>query len=169
MTFGFHCTACGQVHEGIPTFGATAPLAYYSVPEAQRSELCKLDSDTCIVDDEFFFIRGCIEIPVHGQSEPLVWGQWVLLNEKDFKEWLGARDQPKRSHLGPYPGLLDIAVRAYPEAMDFKTRVHLRDNGVRPYIELEPTNHPMALEQREGITTERVAEIYRIMIHGSAA
>jgi hypothetical protein len=53
--------------------------------------------------------------------------------------------------------------------MNFKTRVHLRDNGVRPYIELEPTNHPLAVEQREGIAVERVAAIYASMAHGDAS
>lgn len=28
-----------------------------------------------------------------------------------------------------------------------------------PYIELEPTEHPLAMEQREGITMERVKQI----------
>lgn len=46
---------------------------------------------------------------------------------------------------------------------NLKTRVHLRDNGVRPYIELEPTNHPLAVEQRPGIAVERVAEFMPIM------
>ena len=37
--------------------------------------------------------------------------------------------------------------------------VHLRADGIRPYIELEPTDHPLAVEFREGITMERVQEI----------
>jgi hypothetical protein len=31
---------------------------------------------------------------------------------------------------------------------------------------LEPTDHPLALEQRNGISVDRVAEIYAIMMHG---
>jgi hypothetical protein len=33
-------------------------------------------------------------------------------------------------------------------------------------IELEPTDHPLALEQRNGISPDRVAELYAIMMHG---
>ena len=45
--------------------------------------------------------------------------------------------------------------------------VHLRDDGVRPYIELEPTDHPLAVEQRSnGITVDRVAEILAYYEHG---
>jgi len=45
--------------------------------------------------------------------------------------------------------------------------VHTHPVGVRPEIELEPTEHPLAVEQREGITWERVDEIAAIMLHSS--
>jgi hypothetical protein len=51
--------------------------------------------------------------------------------------------------------------------MDLKTRVHLRDDGLRPWIELEPTDHQLALEQRNAVSIDRVAEIYSIMVHGA--
>jgi hypothetical protein len=47
----------------------------------------------------------------------------------------------------------------YPETLGLKTFVRQRGIGVRPYIELEPTDHPLAVEQREGITKERLGEI----------
>jgi hypothetical protein len=33
-------------------------------------------------------------------------------------------------------------------------------------IELEPTNHPLALEQRSGITEARLIEIAELVRHG---
>jgi hypothetical protein len=68
--------------------------------------------------------------------------------------------------VGPFFGWLNASLKPYPETTDLKTRVHLRDNGLRPWIELEPTNHPLALEQRNGISVDRVAEIHAIMMHG---
>jgi hypothetical protein len=40
------------------------------------------------------------------------------------------------------------------------TQVHLRGGNLRPRIELEPTDHPLAVEQREGISFARVEEIF---------
>ena len=54
-----------------------------------------------------------------------------------------------------------------PSTENLKTRVHLRDDGVRPYIELEPTNHPLAIAQRNGITVDRIAEIHARHVHGT--
>jgi hypothetical protein len=39
------------------------------------------------------------------------------------------------------------------------TRVHLRAPPTAPYVELEPTERPLAIEQRQGVTIERVIEI----------
>jgi hypothetical protein len=43
--------------------------------------------------------------------------------------------------------------------MGLKTKVLLRNSGRRPSIKLEPTNHPLAQEQRLGIPLQRVEEI----------
>jgi hypothetical protein len=56
---------------------------------------------------------------------------------------------------------------SYPDTISLKTTGHIRDKGIRPYIELQPTHHPLAIEQRNGITVERVAELYSLMIHST--
>jgi hypothetical protein len=33
-----------------------------------------------------------------------------------------------------------------------------------PYVELEPTDHPLAIEQREGVTLARVVEIAEALL-----
>jgi hypothetical protein len=52
----------------MPGFEADAPLSYYAIPEAERALRCELGSDDCVIDRAFFFVRGCLEIPVarHG-------------------------------------------------------------------------------------------------------
>jgi hypothetical protein len=149
----------------MPSFGYDKPLSYYEVPEGERKARCDCGSDECVIDGKWFFVRGCIEIPVHGEAEPFVWGAWVSLSEESFKQWLACFDQEKRSHIGPFFGWLNAWLKPYPDTMNLKARVHLRDNGIRPYIELEPTAHPLAIEQHEGISKERVAELYSLMMH----
>lgn len=163
--FRFKCTSCSEWHEGMPTLGARAPLYYYSIPKEEREERCALGSDDCVIDQEHFFVRGCLEIPVHGESELFSWGVWVSLSRVDFEQWIRVFDVPSRSHVGPFLGWLSAALPTYPSTENLKTRVHLRDNGIRPYIELEPTDHPLAIEQRNGISVARVAELYAKCVH----
>jgi len=149
----------------MPGFAADAPLNYYAIPETERATRCELGSDDCVIDRNSFFVRGCLEIPVRGETDPLIWGVWVSLSERSFLTWQEVFDQPHRSHVGPFFGWLNAWLKPYPETMNLKTRVHLRDHGQRPWIELEPTDHPLAVEQRNGISVDRVAEIYSIMVH----
>ena len=153
----------------MPTFGADAPLSYYEVPEAERGKRCSLGSDDCVIDENSFFVRGCIDIPVHGEEEQFSWGVWVSLSQASFNEWIACFDEPRRSQVAPFFGWLNAWLKPYPDTVNLKTRVHLRDNGIRPYIELEPTDHPLALEQREGISRARLAEIYVQMVHDKSA
>jgi hypothetical protein len=169
MSFSFACATCGKEHVGMPSFGADAPLSYYGVPAAEREARCELGSDDCVIDEQYFFVRGCIEIPVQDAAEPFIWGVWASLSEANFREWAEVFGEQRRSHVGPFFGWLDAWLKPYPETMNLKTMVHLRDNGIRPYIEIEPTDHPLAVEQRSGIDTARVAEIYSIMVHAGGA
>ena len=165
MTFEFTCVTCGQIHQGMPSFGADAPLSYYEIPEFERERRCSLGSDDCVIDETWFFVRGCIDIPVHDESEQFSWGVWVSLSEASFIEWIKFSHVKQRCHVGPFFGWLNARFIPYPDTVNLKTQVHLRDDGVRPYIELEPTDHPLATEQRDGISKLRLAEIYAQMVH----
>lgn len=166
--FRFKCTGCGEWREGMPSFAAHAPLYYYAIPTEERAARCELTADTCIVDGEFFFARGCIEIPVQGEGEPFVWGAWTSLSKNNFELFRTSLGMQKRAQLGPFFGWLSADFLVYPEAENLKTMLHLRDDGVRPFIELEPTDHPLAVEQRSGISVQRVAQIYAVYAHGHA-
>jgi hypothetical protein len=153
----------------MPSLGAHAPLSYYDIPESEREQRCDLGSDDCVIDGKHFFVRGCLEIPVVGESEFFTWGVWVSLSETSFTEWVKHFDNPMRSKVGPFFGWLNAWLKPYPETMNLKTHVHLRDNGIRPLIELESTDHPLSIEQREGISVARVAELYALVAHGEDA
>ncbi len=55
----------------------------------------------------------------------------------------------------------------YPSTLSLKTHVHTRPVGVRPFVELEPTDHPLAVELRTGIAMQRVREIAGVLLHSA--
>jgi hypothetical protein len=165
MSFEFKCKTCGEIHRGMPSFGADKPLGYIEVPEEERDARCDCSSDECVIDEKWFFVRGCIEIPVHGEEDPFVWGVWVSLSKDSFDQWAESFNDKKRSQVGPFFGWLNAWISPYPDTVNLKTMVHLRDEGIRPYIELEKTDHPLSIEQHTGITVERVKELYSLIVH----
>ena len=152
----------------MPTFGWEYPIQYLQIPENEREGRAPLGTDDCVIDGEQFFVRGCLDIPVVGQTESFSWGAWVSLSEANFAEFVRYFHEPERSHAGPFFGWLCSHIWIYPDTLNLKTMVHLRDDGIRPFIELEPTDHPLAVEQRNGITVERVAEIFELVTHGKS-
>ena len=64
-SFGFECATCGEYHVGMPSFGWDYPVQYLLVPEEERDRRVELSSDACVIDEQWFFVRGCLEIPVH--------------------------------------------------------------------------------------------------------
>ncbi|WP_240944597.1 DUF2199 domain-containing protein [Micromonospora thermarum] len=52
--------------------------------------------------------------------------------------------------------------------MNLKTEVHTDQVGARPHVVLEPTDHPLAVEQRTGIAVARVQEIAELLLHPNA-
>jgi hypothetical protein len=127
-----------------------------------------LSSDQCIIDPDRFFIRGSIEIPVVDGDGPFVWGVWVSLSETNFKRASDRWLDPNRMEEPAYFGWLCNSLPGYPETLSLKTSVHTRAAGIRPFVELEPTEHPLAVEQRDGITMARVIEIGEIAMHHNA-
>ncbi|MNN83106.1 hypothetical protein D3C81_2001160 [compost metagenome] len=71
-----------------------------------------------------------------------------------------------RENEKPYFGWLSTELSIYLiTTLSLKTMVHTQEVGAVPLIELEQTNHPLAVEQREGITMERVKEIAHLINH----
>lgn len=73
-----------------------------------------------------------------------------------------------RESESPYFGWLVNSILGYPETASLKTHVHTQPVGLRPLIALEPTDHPLAVAQREGITMARVQEIVERVMHPDA-
>ena len=159
----YHCIHCGQHHDGIPAFHADRPTPYWDVPIDTRESDVFLTSDSCVIAERFFFIHGCLEIPLQGTDDVFTWGVWVSLKEDNFFIWQEHYDNPSRSHIGPFFGWLCTSLPIYPDTLHLKTLVHLRDGGIRPRIELEETDHPLSVEQREGISVDRALELVHLV------
>lgn len=155
---GYKCSCCGKYHEELPTsYGNPAPVYFYEAAPEEQEERFELDEDLCIMDNEHFFIRGCIEIPIIGTDEHLIWGVWVSLSEANFNKTKELWNNQEL--LEPMLGWLSTDLPCYPDTVNLKARVHPRPNGIRPCIELEPTDHPLAVEYRNGVNIKRVQEI----------
>src|SRR5271166_4808322 len=81
------CARCGKSHDGLPlSFAAESPDMYANMNRDQRDVRCVHGSDQSIVDQKWFFIRGCLEIPIIESGDVFLWGLWVAVREEVFDE-----------------------------------------------------------------------------------
>lgn len=166
MGRGFACSCCGTWHDSVPmSYGADAPIYWDWLSESERRERAELSSDQCIIDNQHFFLRGRIEIPILDAADRFYWGVWVSVSPESFRRSSELWRQAGRENQPPFFGWLSTRLPVYTDTLNLKTMVHTQRIGERPLIEIEPTDHPLAPEQRNGITFKRLQQIAEAMLH----
>ena len=145
-------------------FGAEAPW-HASVPEAEFARRVKLTEDQCVVNRKVFFVRGHIEIPILDFPEPLSLSVWSSLSKMSFQHMAERWDDQGRGADAPYFGWLSNSIEGYPETLNLKLSVQSRAPGLVPLFTVEPTEHPLALDQQQGISVGRWHELAHKFLH----
>lgn len=124
-----------------------------------------LSDEQCIIMAEHFFVRARIVIPVLDAGAEFDRGVWVSLSRANFERALDLWMTEGRESEPPYFGWLSTALPYEQTTAGLKTHVHTQPVGKRPLVEVEHTNHPLAVEQHHGITLARVQEIAERVLH----
>ena len=130
------------------------PDLYFMIPVEERDERIFLNSDRCVVDHRHFLIRGIIELPIVDAEAEFAFGIWASLSREHF---LLYQDNPDSTTIGPFPGRLDASLSCYAphNTRHLTLMAHFDRHGERPRFILEPVDHPLVKDQREGITIDR--------------
>ena len=161
------CATCGQTHEGVPfSFAADFPDPYANLSHDDRATRAVISTDQCIIDQQHFFLRGCLEIPIIGHAEPFLWGVWATVKEEDFDEISSCWQTPGREKThGPFKGRLANSIKDYPETLNLKLKIVLQPVGTRPLFYIEESEHPLAQEQQHGISYQLAMERASLYLH----
>jgi len=157
----WNCGICGKEHGELPMDVAfQKPEQFFDVPEAERAERVWISADSnadlCVVDGSVFLVRACLPIKVEG-NRTFRFGVWVRVDEDAFKTYDSCGWDPENPPA--YSGRLASEVPGYPSTVDRGATVRFAGHNDRPVIELDVTDHPLAVEQQHGITVSRVHEI----------
>lgn len=167
--YRFRCQVCDEWHEGLPDIGFDAPLHYHQLSAEERDTIAIKSSDLCSINDQDYFVRGVIEIPIQDEAECFGIGAWVSLKEANFRRYVELFEVEDPSGDGPYFGWLCNHIASYPDTLSLKTLLHLRPAPARPRIEIEPTDHPLALQQRDGISRAEIQALIERALHPEQA
>jgi hypothetical protein len=83
----YKCHTCGLTHEDVPmSFAADFPDMFANMEPTARGSRAIISSDQCIIDDTWFFVRGCLEVRIVDSDEVFVWGLWASVHQESFNE-----------------------------------------------------------------------------------
>ncbi|MCH8620516.1 DUF2199 domain-containing protein [Undibacterium sp. TS12] len=169
MPAGFQCTTCGEFHEGYPLcYGPPAPQLWFNIPEAEREQRCLLSPEVCMVDDDHYFVLGCVEIPIIDSDDMFVWLAWVSLSKENFVRTHELWEEQGRENEPPYFAWFSSALPYETTTLHLKAKLHTRPVGERPCIELQECDHPLYLQQKQGISWAEVQSLAMRLMHGHA-
>jgi len=152
------CSCCDKMlpaNQMELTFGL--PDEIFSLSKKDREERTEGCTDLYILDDNRFFVRGLLPLPIKNQNDYCL-GAWAEISEKDFERiedlWdtdVGA-DEPRikatLSNSMPYTlsnGLTELEIQ-------------LQDSKSRPLFYVTSTSCTLYEEQSKGITAHRAYE-----------
>jgi hypothetical protein len=163
---GYTCRGCGEWHDELPLSYRTDAPDYWS-DDLDADDDSDVNADLCIIHGEHFFVQGNLNIEVTDTGETFQWGVWVSLSEENFQRMMKVWEEPGRESEPPYFGWLSTELPVYgTSTLQLKTNVHTNPVGEKPWIEIESTDHPLAIEARDGMTSARAQEIAELLLHG---
>lgn len=167
----WQCASCGNTHRGIFDLECAKPDFWQESEDhlpnsaALKSTHC-LSDDFCILENEHYFVRCVLRLPLVGSpGEFFAFGVWATLSKKNFERYKETFDSGEQEELGPWFGWFSNRLKGYPDTLNLECQVHPQAGRQRPWIELEAIAHPLAKESLDGITYERLLEIYAAYGH----
>lgn len=166
--FSAVCSCCGQRYEGSPNFACSMPDYFHALSPEDRQAYGKIDHNICMINRDGrkdFFIRVCLEITIHGVTDPFVYGVWTSISDKNLKRYLDTWEDTDESDV--YSGWLSNQLTLYPSTLGMKVIAHPRRNSQRPWLEIMPCDHPLYDDWKNGLTFERAQEMALKLHHAS--
>ncbi|PKA42158.1 DUF2199 domain-containing protein [Rhizobium sullae] len=163
MDESFICAICGTQHDGLTTDWAfKLPDVVWSIPEDERSEKAKFDSDLCQFGERYF-MRCILYAPFRDRPSEFGWGLWAEVEWPTFKRYLELYEADGSTEAA-YEGSLANALDAYPESFGAAVEIHFRGPSERPTLHLKSDDPSrFAEEQRRGISDTRYHEILKLI------
>lgn len=163
------CSTCGETHEDVPlSFAADYPDKYANMSLRERELRAIASSDQCVIDENEFYVRGCLEIPLLETDGVFLWGLWASIWKDDYLEIADCWNEDGRKYgHGPYKGRLANSLKRYysPDTANLKLSINLQAVGQRPLFIIEDPDHPLGVAQRNGMTNQEVHDLVSLLMH----
>lgn len=173
---GLPCS-CGERHVGLFPIHMLTPAGWVASPEYQPDEAMTMDGDFIsanfsVRESKYFAIRMRLPIPLVGlPTQALMYTVWTALDRPDFEAYFEAVRTGRLKRDARAPARLINRIRGFPDTFGLMGAGFQQTEGGGPYLLLDMKqadrrdNHPLAIEQRNGASLDRILELYAAQNH----
>ena len=128
----------------------------------------EVTSDQCVIRGVEFYVRGPGQIPVRNDDRVFEWGVWVSLSRDSFMRTADLWEVAGAGERTPDVRLAEHRPADYtPSPVDCRGWcTPVRSDSARSW-RLEATAHPLAREQKDGISVAELEQRAARLLHGS--
>ena len=151
------CSSCGQTHRtDVLALSFRLPDPVLQVWPCRRR--FRMTSETIILDQTRYFIRGLLPLPVRPGDRTYFIGAWAELSAEVFQRIMELWDNEAQSSAPVMPGELANALPFHQNTLGLRLRLQLTGPNTRPDFTLAPVEHTLFAEQALGIDEHRAHE-----------
>ena len=161
----FRCIRCEAEHSLADIeLSFDRPEAYFAIPPDKRARRTWNDEHFCVIweterSPRRHFLRVLLAIPIRGEKSAYCWGVWSEVAESAYAHAFNTWTHRKRDRTPPFPGQLANTLPGTEPTLGLPGLVHLGERGEIPRFTFEAdVDHPIAQQQREGVSREQVIE-----------
>jgi hypothetical protein len=111
------------------------------------------------VDQELFFHRGRLIIPVNDHAEDLIFNVWTSISQENFNMRIELWEDVNRTTQTPYFGWLQTEIPSYGKTLNIKTTALEQEPGIIPLIRIIEDDHRLTIDQTNGISYQQALQI----------
>ncbi len=163
----FSCDVCNQEHDLPLSMAFALPDFVNKLLPWDRESRVKMSEDWCIVDEKFFYLRSCLEVPIESVEKPFTWGVWVTIGLNDFDQTMEMWEDPERADEPEYVGTIANTMPSYNETRNVRVLIRTRKPGERPLVLIDDANHQLHKDQATSMPRQKVIELAKFVLHGN--
>jgi len=160
----FVCSVCGEHHnERLLDIRLALPHVIHALDSDARTRRAWLADDFAVLDDERFFVRGLLELPVPGLDDRFAYGTWVEVSMRDFQELM--RHWHDEEQFASVECTLANELEPYRGTVGLRATLRATAAEQLPAVELSDAAHELVTAQRNGISIGRSDELAAAVLH----
>jgi hypothetical protein len=163
---GFVCSICGEQHdERLLDIRLGLPDSIHRLDPDDRESRTWLTDDFAVLDNEHFFVRGLLELPIPELANHFGYGTWVEVPMRAFSDLMKRWHEPEQFE--PVTGYLANELEPYRGTVGLEARLRAISADRLPAVELAEAPHELVHDQQHGISAGRSDELAAVVKHAA--